>query len=242
MSTYSPFQIFCIVFCGIGVLLGPMVMDGTRLHAGSSEFTPDPGGVIVTMLAAVAVLPASEARGTLVMLLGAVTVLPASENSGTRAREEGGGNGLLATLPRFGSPELLLAPPVPGGDVVVGGECRCDWIAAWILVSTLESTACIEEATAVCTDCETMDVSAAIPAEGEAGGPVELRAVVVVGGAVDPSGVAIRRVENFTKLTPTTVSLALARGWLQVRAHALTPTRPPSTPQLTTFNDNIKLQ
>ena len=27
MSTYSPFHIFWMVFCGIGVLLGPIVID-----------------------------------------------------------------------------------------------------------------------------------------------------------------------------------------------------------------------
>ena len=54
-------------------------------------------------------------------------------------------------------------------------------------MSTLERTACIEEATAVCTDCATIAVSAATPAEGDADGPVELGADVVAGGAVDPS-------------------------------------------------------
>ena len=38
-------------------------------------------------------------------------------------------------------------------------------MAAWIRASTLESTACIEEATAVCTECETMVERAANPVE-----------------------------------------------------------------------------
>ena len=60
-----------------------------------------------------------------------------------------------------------------------------------ILISTLESTACIEEATAVCTDCVTIGVSADIPAEGEGDIPMELGADVMAGVAVYPSGVAI---------------------------------------------------
>ena len=69
------------------------------------------------------------------------------------------------------------------GTGVVVEERRRVWIAAWILVSTLERTACIEEATAVCTDCATMDESAAIPAEWEVGGP-EVDCCVVTGGSV----------------------------------------------------------
>ena len=59
-------------------------------------------------------------------------------------------------------------------------------------MSTLERTVC---ATAVCTDCTTIEVSTAIPAEGEAGGPVEPGADVVAGDAVDLS-VAIGRIRS----------------------------------------------
>ena len=108
MSTYSPFQIFCIVFGRIGVLLGPMVMDGIPLHAGGSTFRLDPAkvpgkvrvGPLVPELGVVTALPTSGGGGTSV---GAVTVLPARENNGTFAREQGGGNReLLGTLLSLG--------------------------------------------------------------------------------------------------------------------------------------------
>ena len=122
MSTYSPFQIFRIVFGGIGVLLGPMVMDGTPLHAGSEiRLAPAPaiGKVEVGLLVpagtalptsgggimpvgAVTALPTS---GGSITPVGADTVLPASENNGTFAKEVGGGNSeLLRTLPSLGQP------------------------------------------------------------------------------------------------------------------------------------------
>lgn len=85
-------------------------------------------------------------------------------------------------------PELPLSPLVPDKGAVIGTGvvvewCRHVWIAALILVSTLERTACIEEATAVCMDCAPMDESAAIPAEWEVGG-LEVDCFVVTGGSV----------------------------------------------------------
>ena len=103
MSTYSPFQIFCIIFGGIGVLLGPMVMDGTPLHAGGSEFRLAPAPAIgkvkvVPAHGVVTALPEAVSR-----LLARFTVLPASENIGMFTKEEGEGNSeLLGTLPSLG--------------------------------------------------------------------------------------------------------------------------------------------
>ena len=104
MSTYSPFQIFWMIFCGMGVLLGPMVIDNAGGHT-SPRLDPDCNVGMAW-------------GGALAKLLDVVIVLPASENSGTRAREEGGGNnGLLETPPT----ETKVPVTDAAGDAEVDG-------------------------------------------------------------------------------------------------------------------------